>query len=142
MKTELEACKTYRCEEPTMKIITLSEAYRKATKGPLAVSGVTMIWSPNAKANVASASSLRATDSVKYAEAGCGDKDLNEIATNAALLAHCFNHFQEVVEAANAFLTLSEMHDLYGTKAARENKEASLQTLERALARADKVEMP
>ena len=57
----------------------------KHTQGPWEIVGSTHVWSPSAKANIASASALRTIRYVGYAPPEIGD--LAEVAANARLIA-------------------------------------------------------
>lgn len=74
-----------------MITITLKEAYAKATKGPLEVGRGLRIQQGGRHGNGRILADT--THDPREGEAGETRK------YDAALLAHCFNHFQEVVEA-------------------------------------------
>lgn len=74
---------------------------------PWAIAGMTVIWSPSAKAIVAGVSALRETDEVKYSEPHVRtDPDGHEICANAAHIVHCVNTHDELVAALKNVVTM------------------------------------
>lgn len=104
-----------------MKQITLKEAFEKATKGPLEI-------------NISEPCSIRRDSGFKVADTWLeSDSTLEESKTNAALLAHCFNTYQELVEAAEAYLE---------SRKTCKNKVSAEHNLKTALAKAQTITLP
>lgn len=92
-----------------------------ATPGPWEQTCYT-IWSPNAKAVIAGASALRATNEVRYAEPH-RDEDLHEIFGNAAFIAAsrdavprlvaALRHAMETMDALNRTRSAGELVENY-----------------------------
>lgn len=79
--------------------MTLDEAFSKATKGPLEcrkATGSTLIQP------------TFVTDTVATVKVSFHTIPPAESEMNARLLAHCFNHFQEVVKALEAVLDMDD----------------------------------
>ena len=76
----------------------LAALAEKATRGEWEIVGATHIWSPSAKANVASCSALRDRPDVGYSPPAF-DQNLAEVARNSALIVALRNALPEILAA-------------------------------------------
>ncbi len=87
------------------------------TPPPWKVEGATLIWAPDAVANIAQVSELRKDDTVRFTPPSISSPDFHEIVANAAFIVRAVNNHDALLSALEEVSRISgENQKLLGDK--------------------------